>query len=76
MLFILLLAARGLFVPAAAARGFGIPIENPADLFYLHVKGDRDLSTALITAALLAAISVGLSVLALVVFELGAERRA
>lgn len=27
--------------------GFGVPVANPADLFYVQIKGDRDLSTAL-----------------------------
>ena len=53
-LFMLFLALRGFLVPHAAAVGFGIPIENPADLFYLRVKGDRDLSTALALIGLMA----------------------
>jgi hypothetical protein len=53
-LFMLFLALRGCFAPHAAAVGFGIPIENPADLFYLRVKGDRDLSTALALIGLMA----------------------
>jgi hypothetical protein len=53
-LFMLLLAVRGFFASHAAATGFGIGIVDPADLFYLRVKGDRDLSTALALLALLA----------------------
>jgi hypothetical protein len=53
-LFMLLLALRAFFAPHAAATGFGIGIVDPADLFYLRVKADRDLSTALALSALLA----------------------
>jgi hypothetical protein len=45
-LFLLLLAIRGFVAPAEAARGFGIPLVDPADVFYLRVKADRDLSSA------------------------------
>ncbi len=45
-LFLLFLALRGFVAPAEAARGFGIPVVDPADLFYLRVKADRDLSCA------------------------------
>ena len=45
-LFILFLALRGFVVPAEAARGFGIPVRDLSDLFYLRVKADRDLSSA------------------------------
>lgn len=51
--FLFTLALRGLLAPDAAARGFGIAIEHPADLFYILVKGDRDLSSALALATLL-----------------------
>jgi uncharacterized protein DUF4267 len=53
-LFLLLLAVRGFLVPADAARGFGIAVVDPADLFYLHVKADRDLSSAAAVFVLLA----------------------
>ena len=53
-LFMLFLALRGVLFPHGAAVAFGIPIENPSDLFYLRVKGDRDLSTALALLALMA----------------------
>jgi Domain of unknown function (DUF4267) len=52
--FLGVLAARGFFVPDAAARGFGIAVEQPADLFYILVKADRDLSSALAVLVLLA----------------------
>ena len=52
--FLFVLALRGFLAPAAAAEGFGIAVTNPADLFYVHVKADRDLSSALAVSALLA----------------------
>lgn len=51
--FLFFLAARGLLAPGPAARGFGIAVVDPADLFYLHVKADRDLSSALALVGLL-----------------------
>lgn len=45
-LFLLFLALRGFVVPAEAASGFNIPVVDSADLFYLRVKADRDLSSA------------------------------
>jgi len=45
-LFLLFLALRGFVAPAEAARGFGIPVVDLPDLFYLRVKADRDLSSA------------------------------
>jgi hypothetical protein len=53
-LFILFLALRGFVAPAEAARGFGIPVVDSADLFYLRVKADRDLSSAAAIFTLLA----------------------
>ena len=52
--FLLLLAVRAFTVPAAAATGFGISVNDAADLFYVRVKGDRDLASALSLALLLA----------------------
>jgi len=51
--FLLLLAAGGFLWPEAAAIGFGIPLVDPLDAFYLRVKGDRDLGAALAVGALL-----------------------
>jgi hypothetical protein len=51
--FLLLLAVGGFFDPLGAAHGFGIDLAAPADAFYLHVKGDRDLALALTLLALL-----------------------
>src|SRR5690242_11330830 len=53
-LFMLLLAGMALFAPHAAAVGFGIPILHPSDLFYVRIKGDRDLGTALALMGLMA----------------------
>jgi uncharacterized protein DUF4267 len=53
-LFLLFLALRGFVAPAEAARGFGIPIVDLADLFYLRVKADRDLFSAAAVFVLLA----------------------
>jgi len=53
-LFMLFLAFRGFLVPDAAAAAFGVPLTDPTDAFYLRVKGDRDLSTALALFALMA----------------------
>lgn len=52
--FLLFLAVRGVGAPADAASGFGIPIRDPADLFYLRVKADRDLASAVTLLALTA----------------------
>lgn len=51
--FLLLLAVRGLWVPVDAASGFGIPLADSLDAFYLRVKADRDLGSALAVGALL-----------------------
>jgi hypothetical protein len=51
--FMCLLAAFGFFAGESAATGFGFPLAQPADAFYLHVKGDRDLAIGLALAALL-----------------------
>jgi hypothetical protein len=53
-LFLLFLALRGFVAPAEAARGFGIPAVESADLFHLRVKADRDLSSAVAIFVLIA----------------------
>jgi Domain of unknown function (DUF4267) len=53
-LFLLVLAANGFLVPGPAARGFGIPIVDSADLFYLRVKADRDLTIGVVLLVLAA----------------------
>ncbi|HEX4475473.1 MAG TPA: DUF4267 domain-containing protein [Polyangiaceae bacterium] len=50
--FMLFLGLRGFIAPESAAVGFGFPLADPADGFYLHVKADRDLSIGLALAAL------------------------
>lgn len=51
--FMLFLAARGFATPVSAAAGFGFPLAEPADGFYLHVKADRDLAIGVALAALI-----------------------
>ena len=51
--FMFLLAVRGFASPVSAAAGFGFPLADAADGFYLHVKGDRDLAIGLAIAALI-----------------------
>jgi hypothetical protein len=53
-LFLLFLAVRGFMAPAEAGRGFGIPVADSTDLFYLRVKADRDLSSAAVIFLLIA----------------------
>lgn len=53
-LFLLFLAFNGFAFPADAARGFGIAVVDPADLFYLHIKADRDLASGVVVLLLLA----------------------
>jgi hypothetical protein len=50
-LFIVFIGARFLWVPAAAAAGYGVPAQPNA---YLSVKGMRDISYGLVGLALLA----------------------
>jgi hypothetical protein len=51
--FMLFLGVRGLFTPISAATGFGFPLGNAADAFYLQIKGDRDLDIGIGIALLL-----------------------
>lgn len=51
--FLAVLAVMGLFNPLGAAHGFGVDLTAPADAFYLHVKGDRDLALTAILVALM-----------------------
>lgn len=53
VLFLLFLAANTLYQPIAAASGFGVPLVDARDAFYLLVKSDRDLGSALALCALL-----------------------
>jgi hypothetical protein len=51
--FLLYISVNGFLFSAAAASGFGIPIVAPPDLFYLHIKADRDLASGIALFALL-----------------------
>ena len=53
ILFLLWLAVVAFWNPVPGATGFGIPLLDPLDAFYMRVKGDRDLGSALAVAALL-----------------------
>jgi len=53
VLFLLFLAVNAFFQPIAAASGFGVPLVDALDAFYLLVKSDRDLGSALALSALL-----------------------
>jgi hypothetical protein len=53
-LLILFIGLRFLFVPRAAAAGYGVPAKEHGDAAYLTIKGVRDGSYGLIGLALLA----------------------
>ncbi|MCZ7426119.1 DUF4267 domain-containing protein [Micromonospora sp. WMMA1949] len=54
-LFIVLIGARFLLAPRAAAAGYGVPAaEGTGDPAYLTVKGMRDLTYGLVGLALIA----------------------
>ncbi|MBQ1042099.1 MULTISPECIES: DUF4267 domain-containing protein [unclassified Micromonospora] len=54
-LFIVLIGARFLLTPRAAAAGYGVPAaEGTGDPAYLTVKGVRDLTYGLVGLALIA----------------------
>ena len=53
-LLILLIGARFLIAPRAAAAGYGVPAKPGGDPAYLTVKGLRDGTYALVALALLA----------------------
>ena len=53
---LIVIGARFLLVPRAAAAGYGVPVAPGADITpYLAVKGDRDIGSGLVTLALLIA---------------------
>jgi hypothetical protein len=53
---IIVIGARALLVPHAAATSFGVPVTPGADIDpYLAIKGVRDIGTGLVTFALLIA---------------------
>jgi hypothetical protein len=51
--FLLFLSVRGLFDPASAADGFGLPIRSADALPWLRIKADRDLTLGLILVVLI-----------------------
>ncbi|MFJ8833983.1 DUF4267 domain-containing protein [Micromonospora aurantiaca] len=54
-LFIVLIGARFLLTPRAAAAGYGVPaVEGTGDPAYLTIKGLRDLTYGLVGLALIA----------------------
>ncbi|MGI5156051.1 DUF4267 domain-containing protein [Microbispora sp. CA-102843] len=53
-LLVLLIGARFLLVPHAAAAGYGVPAKKDGDVAYLTIKGLRDGSYGLLGLALLA----------------------
>ncbi|WCN81990.1 DUF4267 domain-containing protein [Micromonospora sp. LH3U1] len=53
-LFVVLIGARFLLAPGAAAAGYGVPARPDGDPAYLTVKGLRDLSYGLLGLALIA----------------------
>ncbi|MEV7013014.1 DUF4267 domain-containing protein [Streptosporangium sp. NPDC051022] len=53
-LFVIVIGARFLLVPQAAAAGYGVPAKKDGDAAYLTVKGSRDLTYGILGLALLA----------------------
>jgi hypothetical protein len=53
-LLVLLIGARFLLVPLAAAAGYGVPAKPDGDRAYLTIKGLRDSTYAVMGLALLA----------------------
>lgn len=53
-LFVVYIGARFLFVPQAAAAGYGVPAKKDGDGAYLTIKGLRDGTYGLLGLALLA----------------------
>ncbi|MEU8590202.1 DUF4267 domain-containing protein [Streptomyces sp. NPDC048664] len=53
-LFVLLIGARFLFQPQAAATGYGVPVKADGDPAYLEIKGLRDAVSGILGLALLA----------------------
>ncbi|MEO7733862.1 MAG: DUF4267 domain-containing protein [Kofleriaceae bacterium] len=51
--FLLFLGLYGFLSPVAAARGFGIPLADPADAVYIAIKAGRDLGIGAMVIALL-----------------------
>jgi hypothetical protein len=53
-LFVLVIGARFLLQPRAAATGYGVPAKPHGDAAYLEIKGLRDATTGILGLALLA----------------------
>lgn len=53
-LFVLVIGARFLLQPRAAATDYGVPAKPGGDAAYLEIKGLRDASTGILGLALLA----------------------
>ncbi|MFF0865165.1 DUF4267 domain-containing protein [Nonomuraea sp. NPDC050227] len=53
-LLVVFIGARFLFVPVAAAAGYGVPAKQDGDRAYLTIKGLRDGTYGLLGLALLA----------------------
>jgi uncharacterized protein DUF4267 len=53
-LFVLVIGARFLLQPRAAATGYGVPAKADGDPAYLEIKGLRDGATGILGLALLA----------------------
>ncbi len=52
--FVIIIGARFLLAPRAAAAGYGVPAKKDGDPAYLTIKGLRDFSYGLLGLALLA----------------------
>ena len=50
---IIIIGARFLVAPLAAAEGFGVPADGPRTIAYLWAKGTRDIVSGLLVIALL-----------------------
>ncbi len=73
-LFVIVIGARFLLVPQAAAAGYGVPAKQDGDAAYLTIKGLRDLTSGIIGLALIAfadAHAVGWFMLAVALTPLG-----
>ncbi len=51
---IIFIGIREFFYPALAAKGFGVPLSDPADSGFLAIKAARDVTSGVLVLALLA----------------------
>ncbi|MCC5581207.1 DUF4267 domain-containing protein [Microtetraspora sp. AC03309] len=73
-LLVVVIGARFLLAPQAAAAGYGVPAKQDGDAAYLTIKGLRDLTSGIIGLALIAfadAHAVGWFMLAVALTPLG-----